>query len=184
MASQCPLDVWDTILSYLTRDNLRSTLLVSSQFHTISQRLLFCGVTLTFGAWETLTSPFNDRQRSPVALEISESKTLEILDCIAHDGQFARTIRHIIIRSYSHEKHRIHRGTKNTLYDHHCHCEFTTVSSEKLLIALRSLGHLQSFEWFGIFPSISADVAHELVASCSQLKKLRMPGRVCSTMTL
>jgi hypothetical protein len=118
MASQCPLDVWDTILSHLTRNDLRSTLLVSSLFHTVSQRLLFCGVTLTFGAWEALTSAFNDRSRSPVDLEISEFKTLEILDRIAHDAQFARTIRHIVIRSYSHEKHRIHGGTKNTLHDH------------------------------------------------------------------
>jgi hypothetical protein len=114
-----PLEIWENILSRLSKYNLAPCLAVSRTFHKIAQRLVFTSVALIF-----------DDESKTEAGRYLTNQTREILDRITLDAQFALLIKDL--RVYV---------SKPSLYIFE-HCGSLTFASSLTILSIYLQGYL------------------------------------------
>ena len=98
-----PPEVWQEIISYLPKTDIRNCRLVSNVFSCLSTPVLFTSLTITFGAYDCVDKwgssiSVSDKRKEGRAIE--QAAQLALVDRIASDPPFASLIRSLRICVY------------------------------------------------------------------------------------
>ncbi|EIW57068.1 uncharacterized protein TRAVEDRAFT_73320 [Trametes versicolor FP-101664 SS1] len=162
---QLPPELWGLVMDYLPRADQRSCLSVSAAFHDLACPLVFSRIVIHYG----LCSAQGPEPPGP-CLAKSDLRLLEwriitakeILQRIARDVQFARSVKAITVLAYQMGSN---AGESDSDFETH------------MVIALESLPRLRVFQWYGFRPPLSTSVLGALArAAGSRLIKLDICG--------
>ena len=101
------------------------------------------------------------------------SQSWDILDHIANDVDWARSVKKIVVFAFAKGHTIFQRRTYECLFDSKVNAEILSLGS--LAKALKALPHLRSFQWFGPSPYLTWDIAEALATYCPGLNDLRLP---------
>ncbi|EPQ52038.1 hypothetical protein GLOTRDRAFT_140506 [Gloeophyllum trabeum ATCC 11539] len=128
--------------------------------HDIALGHLFSTVTLYFGVTTLL-----DQLRPDVWLTRGREtddyekrlydESWQLLDRITSDSRFAASVRKVVV---------IYLSDGPFIFEKNC-----------LEKALRHVGHLKAFHWYGGWPPVADDIVAVLVHTCPELEELRLP---------
>lgn len=97
---QLPPELWGLVMDYLPRADQRSCLSVSAAFHDLACPLVFSRIVIHYGFWSVQgpehAEPWLSKSDLPL-LQWRINTAKEILQRIARDVQFARSVKAITV---------------------------------------------------------------------------------------
>lgn len=99
--SRLPLELWGLVMECLPRADQRSCLSVSAAFHDLACPILFSRIVIRYGVWSTQRHAHSRFTESDLLLITWRNNAAkEILQRIARDAQFARSVKTISVFAY------------------------------------------------------------------------------------
>ncbi|EIW57071.1 uncharacterized protein TRAVEDRAFT_73323 [Trametes versicolor FP-101664 SS1] len=158
-----PPELWGLILSYLSKKDQRSCLSVSTSLYVLARRLIFSHITIHFGMWTIRQYHVESEFRLTKRRKLVNAITLQR---IARYPRFARLIKKFSVRAQTFDS-----GFQWSASE-------SASAIKRIIVALKSIPHLQSFQWYGSYPPIPTSVLQALAETsyASTLKEISICG--------
>ncbi|EIW57061.1 uncharacterized protein TRAVEDRAFT_49872 [Trametes versicolor FP-101664 SS1] len=126
--SSLPPEIWGLVLECLPRTDQRSCLSVSTAFRGLAHPLIFSRIIIHYGMWKARERDVGFSLQDLRLMEQRCTSNTELLQHVARDARFARSVRTISVRAHDAMKW----------------CDADDI--QHLINALESFPHLQSFQ--------------------------------------